>query len=129
MQCEYPGRFELCDSRQRPTPVLLRRAARRGQPSVEILFAAVTDHELPPTLDGINVRTDSSRLNQFVITSGTSSYRVHARSMQVHEAAQIYGRALPLARFAFGARMLWMLLLWSARFSWGQSLIRRLRAR
>ena len=53
--------------------------------------------------------------------------RVAARSLQVHETARIYGRGVQLARFPFAQRILWTLLLWSARFAWGQGLIRRLR--
>lgn len=125
MQQEFPGRFEVFDARARGGSVRLERRARDDAPAVEVLFARVTRHDLPERLDNVVVDTEASE-SGFRLGSGAANYHVAARSVQVHEGAHIYGR-LPLGRFALSQRLLWSLLLWSARYPWGQALIRRLR--
>jgi hypothetical protein len=125
MRYEFSGRFETIDSGARPGDLSLRRAARHDAPELELHFAAVSSHDLPWSLDGIVVEQKGPGL--VGVRSAGNNYRVAARSLQVHETARIYGRGVQLARFPFAQRILWTLLLWSARFAWGQGLIRRLR--
>jgi hypothetical protein len=125
MRYEFSGQFETIYSGARPGELSLRRLARNHVCGLELHFAAVSTHDLPWTLDGIVVEESGPGL--FAIRSAGTNYRVTARSLQVHETARIYGGAVQLARFPVSQRILWMLLLWIARFSWGQSLIRRLR--
>ncbi|HEY7379049.1 MAG TPA: hypothetical protein VH542_10230 [Steroidobacteraceae bacterium] len=125
MRQEFPGRFEVTDVRAPRGSVRLERRARRDAPAVEVLFARVTRHDLPERLDNLAVDTEASD-SGFLLRSGAANYHVAARSVQIHEGARIYDR-LPLGRFALSQRLLWSLLLWSARYSWGQALIRRLR--
>jgi hypothetical protein len=125
MRYEFFGQFETVYSSARPAELSLRRLARDQVGGVELHFASVSSHDLPWTLEGIVVEENGSGL--FTIRSAKSNYRVAARSLQVHEAVRIYDRALQLARFPLSQRILWMPLLWSARFGWGQALIRRLR--
>jgi hypothetical protein len=125
MQQEFPGRFEVFDARAQGGSVRLERRARAEAPGVELLFARVASHDLPARLDGLVVDTDVSRAG-FRVRSGAANYHVAAQSVQIHEGVRIYDR-LPLGRFPFSQRVLWNLLLWSARFSWGEALIGRLR--
>jgi hypothetical protein len=125
MRYEFTGQFETVYSGARPGELSLRRLQRNHVPGLELHFAAVSSHDLPWTLDGIIVEENGPGL--FGIRSARANYRVAARSLQVHEGARIYGRAVQLAHFPFSQRILWTLLLWSARFNWGQNLLRRLR--
>jgi hypothetical protein len=125
MRYEFPGQFEIVDSGARPGVVSLQRRARHGASGLELNFAAVSSHDLPWSLEGVAVEEKGPGL--FGIRSAGNNFRVAARSLQIHESARIYGRAVQLARFSVSQRILWMLLLWSARFAWGQSLIRQLR--
>lgn len=125
MRYEFSGRFETIDSGARPGDLSLRRRAHRDAPELELHFAAVSSHDLPWSLEGIVVEEKGPGL--IGVRSAGTGYRVAARSLQVHESARIYDRAVQLARFPFSQRILWTLLLWSARFAWGQGLIRRLR--
>lgn len=125
MRYEFAGQFETVSSGARPGELSLRRLRRNHVCGLELHFAAVSSHDLPWTLDGIIVEETGPGL--FGIRSARATYRVAARSLQVHETARIYGRALQLVRFPFSQRILWMLLLWSARFTWGQNLLHWLR--
>jgi hypothetical protein len=125
MQQEFSGRFEVFDARAQGGAVRVERRARGNAPGVELLFARVTTHDLPARLEGVVVDTAPSN-GGFRLHSGAANYRVVARSVQIHEGARIYDR-LPLGRFSFPQRLMWNVLLWTARFSWGQALIRRLR--
>jgi len=125
MQQEFPGRFELFDARARGGGLRLERRSRGTGSRVEILFACVTTHDLPASLDGVAVASAASGAG-FRVRSGAANHHVAARSVQIHEGASIYDR-LPLGRFSFAQRLLWSVLLWIARFSWGQALIGRLR--
>ncbi|HZF26118.1 MAG TPA: hypothetical protein VEZ88_07635 [Steroidobacteraceae bacterium] len=127
MQQEFSGRFEVVDAGAGSGGLSLERRARRDVSGIALLFADVASHDLPRQLDGVAVDAAASASGSFSVRSGVANYHVAARSLQIHESAQIYAHALPLARFPFSQRVLWTLLLWSARFSWGQSLIRRLR--
>lgn len=127
MTFQHHGRFALIDSGRRPAAVVLRRLPRDNAAALEIVFARVTHHDLPAVLDGLAVRETRRGDQEYLVSSAGRDYRVHARSLSIHESATIYGRVLPLARFALKRRLLWMFLLWSARFAWGQALIRRIR--
>lgn len=126
---EHPGRFILVDAAQRPGPILLRREPQGGEPAIEYRFAHVTEHDLPPTLNGISVREYGFTDREWLVSSAGRDYHVQARSLQIHEGVSIYGGALPLARFAPMQRALWTLLLWVVRFGWGRALIRWVRSR
>jgi hypothetical protein len=125
MRYEFSGRFETIDSGARPGDLLLRRRARHAAPQLELHLAGVSSHDLPWSMDGVVVEEKGPGL--IGVRSGDNNYRVAARSFQIHETARIYGHAVQLAHFPFSQRILWTLLLWSARFAWGQGLIRRLR--
>ena len=56
MTFDHPGRFTLLDAGSRPGCLVLRRDPQDSEPAVEYLFANVTRHDLPPSLNGINVR-------------------------------------------------------------------------
>ena len=125
MTFRHDGRFSLIDPGTRPAAVVLRHAASRAGQRVEAVFGRVTQHELPALLDGIVIRAGAP----FVVSSAGRDFRVHAQSLRIHEGAALYGRVLPQARFPLRKRLLWTALLWSARFRWGQALIRRARGR
>lgn len=128
MTFRHDGRFALIDSGSRPAAVVLRHVPARGEQRIEAVFGRVTQHELPWTLDGIAIRTDASpERMRFIVSSGGRDYSVHAQSLRIHEGAALYGRVLPLVRYPLRQRLLWTVLLWCARFAWGQALIRRLR--
>ncbi len=127
MTFQHPGCFSLIDSGRRPAAIVLRRSPRGDEAAIEVVFARVTHHDLPTILDSIVVHESRSGERVYLVSSAGRDYRVHARSLRIHESTVIYGRALPLARFALHQRLLWTLLLWSARFAWGQALIRRIR--
>jgi hypothetical protein len=129
MTFDYPGRFTLQDSGRRPGGLVLRRDPQDGEPAVEYLFAHVTQHDLPQSLNGISVREFGFTDREWLVSSGGRDYRVGACSLQIHEGAAIYGRVLPLARYSSIRRALWTVLLWMARFGWGQALIRWARTR
>ncbi|HKE45850.1 MAG TPA: hypothetical protein VKB41_15065 [Steroidobacteraceae bacterium] len=125
MQQQFPGRFDIESGAHAGVLRMERRAGREGA-ALALLFAGVSSHNLPARLEGVSV-DDAPSNGGFSVRSGEVNYRVAARSVQIHEAAKIYDRALPLARFRFSQRLSWSVLLWCARFSWGQNLIRRLR--
>lgn len=127
MPQRFPGRFVLIDSGRRPGAVALRGAVRAGERAAEILFIGVTRHELPGSLDEVDIRGDGSKAGGYLVGCAQGHYRVQAGSLQIHEPATIYGRALTLARFGLERRLLWTVLLWGARFAWGRALMRRLR--
>ena len=128
MTFRHDGHFALLDPGSRPAAVVLRHAPLRGGQWIEAVFGRVTQHELPPKLDGIAIRTDaSSGPTRFIVSSGGRDYAVNAQSLRVHQGAALYGRALPLARYPLRQRLLWLVVLWCARFEWGQELIRRIR--
>ncbi len=129
MTFQHGGRFSLIDPGARPAAVVLRHAPRHSGTTVEVVFARVTEHDLPLALAGITIRTDPQHERVFVVASAGRDYRVHAQSLRIHRGAPLYGPVLPQARFAFRKRLLWASLLWSARFGWGQALIRRIRGR
>jgi hypothetical protein len=129
MTFEQPGRFILVRPGQPADAILLRREPRDAEPAFEFLFARVTQHELPATLNGVSVREYGFTDREWLISSAGRDYRVQARSLQVHEGASIYGSILPLSHFATRQRLLWTVLLWLVRFGWGRSLIRWIRAR
>lgn len=127
MPFRFPGRFVLIDSGRRPGAVVLRGVVRARERPVEILFLRVTAHDLPATLEGVEVRDHGPEHAYSVSSAGGGDYRVQAATVQCHEPATICDRVLTLARFRPGQRLLWTVLLWSARFAWGQALIRWLR--
>ena len=126
MRHEFSGQFDVLDSGVRPGVLVLQRHEADGR-DVELLFAAVSAHDLPRALGGVVLDDTASRDGVFNIRSGAANYRVAARSVQVHERVPIYGQAIRLARFPVWQRLLWILLLWSARYGWGQWLIARWR--
>jgi hypothetical protein len=128
MTFRHDGCFALIDPGSRPAAVVLRHARARGEEWIEAVFGRVTQHELPPTLDGIAIRADADpgRM-RFIVSSGGRDYAVHAQSLRIHEGAALYGRVLQLPRYPLPQRLLWTVLLWCARFDWGQALMRRLR--
>ena len=71
----------------------------------------------------------SDRSRRFEFSERGRHWEVQARSLQVHETVDLYGRAIALPRYALRQRLLWSLLLGLARFNWGQALIRRLTSR
>ncbi len=117
----------MLDSGARPGELVLKRQEGRDDPGVELLFAAVSRHDLPRELAGVALNDAASPDAVFDIRSASTNYHVVARSVQVHETVRIYGRAIHLARFPISQRLLWMLLLWSAKYGWGQRLIARWR--
>jgi hypothetical protein len=127
MRYDFSGRFEVLDSGVRPGELVLKRQEGRDGPGVELLFAAVSRHDLPRELAGVALDDAASLDGVFELRSGSANYHVAARSIQVHETVRIYGRAIQLARFPISQRLLWMLLLWSVRYGWGQRLIARWR--
>jgi hypothetical protein len=127
MTFRHDGRFALLDPGSRPAAIVLRHAPARDVERVELVFGRVMLHDLPSSLDGVAVRSDAPGL--FVATSAGRDYRVHAQSLRVHHGTALYGRVLPLARYPIRQRVLWTVVLWCARFAWGQALIRRLRRR
>lgn len=129
MTFDYPGRFTLLDAGSRPGSLVLRRDPQDGEPAVEYLFAHVTRHDLPSSLNGISVREFGFTDREWLVSSAGRDYHVQARSLQIHERAAIYGRVLPLAHYSSTRRVLWTVLLWVARFGWGSALIRWARAR
>jgi len=129
MTFEQPGRFSLLHPGQPPGAILLRRDPHDGEPAFEFLFARVTQHNLPATLNAISVREYGFTDREWMVSSAGRDYRVQARSLQMHEGVSIYGRVLPLPRFAATQRMLWTVLLRLVRYDWGRALIRMIRAR
>lgn len=129
MTFDHPGRFTLVDSGRRPGCLVLRREPQDGEPAVDYLFAHVTQHDLPQSLNGISVREFGFTDREWLVSSAGRDYHVHARSLQIHEGVSIYGRVLPLARYSSTRRALWTVLLWLVRFGWGRALIRWARAR
>lgn len=127
MRHEFPGRFDVLDSGGRPGELILRSRKNGQGHGVELRFAAVSSHDLPRELTGITLDDAAVSGRVFTIRSSAANYHVAARSVQVHEAVAIYGRAIRLARFPVSQRLLWLLLLWSARYGWGQRLIARWR--
>jgi hypothetical protein len=127
MTFRHDGRFLLIDPGRRPAAVVLRHAPARVEQGVEVVFGRVTQHDLPGLLDRIVMRTPAASGMPFVVSSAGYDFAVHAQSVRIHTGVSLYGSVLPQARFPLGQRVLWMLLLWSARFRWGQALIRRLR--
>ncbi len=128
MTFRHDGRFSLIDPGTRPAAVILRHEPARTEQRVEVVFGRVTRHELPAVLEGIVILTGAAGdRGLFVLSSGPRDYRVHAQSLRIHAGVALYGRVLPQARFPLRQRLLWTVLLWSARFSWGQALIRRAR--
>jgi hypothetical protein len=100
---------------------------------VRLQFNAVELHNLPSSLDGVNVaRANGSggeTQSAFQLTSSGRTFQVKARSLQIHERAVLYGNVITLPKFRFTQRALWTLLLTMARFEWGRSVIRRLTQR
>jgi hypothetical protein len=127
MTFRHDGRFALIDPGTRPATVVLQHAPARSAHRIEAVFGRVTQHELPDALDGIVIRVHNATGMPFVVSSAGRDFSVQAQSLRIHEGVALYGGVLPQARFPFGQRMLWTLLLWSARFRWGQALIRRVR--
>ena len=123
MRHEFPGRFDVLDSGVRPGELILRSRKDDHGHGVELLFAAVSSHDLPRELGGITLDDAAAPGGVFEICAGTANHRVVARSVQVHEGVAIYGQSIRLARFPVSQRLLWILLLWSARYGWGQRLI------
>jgi hypothetical protein len=124
MTFQHHGRFELIDPGSRPASVVLRHA--RGERRIEAVFGRVTQHQLPAALDGVVIRAGDAP-QRFVVSSGGREYAVHAQSLRIHESVALHGRVLQLARYPLRRRLLWTVLLWCARFDWGQALIRRVR--
>lgn len=129
MTFQHRGRFSLIDSGTRPAAVVLRHMPGRVEQRVDVVFGRVMQHELPAVLDGIAIHTDVPRERGFVLSSAGRDYRVHAQSLRIHTGVALYGGVLPRVRFPLQQRLLWTVLLWSARFRWGQALIRRARGR
>ncbi|HSD75713.1 MAG TPA: hypothetical protein VLB75_13165 [Steroidobacteraceae bacterium] len=127
MTFQHDGRFSLIDPGTRPAAVVLRHAPARSEGRVEAIFGRVAQHDLPAVLDGVVIRTQAARGMPFVVRSAGRDFSVHAQSLRIHAGVALYGGVLPQARFPFTQRVLWALLLWSARFRWGQALIRRMR--
>lgn len=128
MTFEHHGRFELIDPGSRPAAIVLRYVPARAQQWLEVVFGRVRQHELPAALEDIAIREQAAPAEKlFVVSSGGRDYRVRAQSLRIHAGAALYGTVLPLARYPLRKRMLWTLLLWCARFDWGQALIRRVR--
>jgi hypothetical protein len=128
MTFEQPGRFNLLQPREPAGAIVLRREPHDGEPAFEFTFARVTQHDLPAALNGISVREYGFTDREWLVSSAGRDYRVQARSLQMHEGVSLYGRVLPVARFAARRRLLWTTLLWLVRFGWGRTLIRWIRA-
>jgi hypothetical protein len=125
MAFRHDGRFALRDPGSRPAAVVLRHAPARGEQWVEAVFGRVTQHDLPATLV---IRAPAAHeRTPFVVSSAGRDYGVHAQSLRIHSGAALYGPVLRLARYPLRKRLLWNVLLWCARFAWGQALIRRVR--
>jgi hypothetical protein len=129
MTFEQPGRFILLQPKQPAGAIVLRREPHGGEPAFEFVFARVTQHDLPATLNGVSVREYGFTDREWLVNSAARDYRVQARSLQVHENASLYGSVLPPPRLATRQRLLWKALLWLVRFGWGRALIRWLRAK
>jgi hypothetical protein len=122
----HRGQFSLIDPGTRPAAVVLRHASTHDE-RAEAVFGRVTKHDLPATLDGVAIRRGSPPDQSFVVSSAGRDYRVVAGSLRIHEGVALYARVLPQAHFSARQRLLWTVLLWAARFTWGQALIRRVR--
>jgi len=119
----YAGRFKV--TRQNTSVVL-----SRDQGALVLLFTDAIGGDLPaavehPKITELAARTDPERVT-FEIRSSANRWLLEARSLQVHERVELYGTAISLPRFALRERILWTLLLWAARFEWGQALIGKL---
>lgn len=121
----FTGRFNV---HSRHTSLVLECNGLR------LLFSAVERHDLPGSLEGVRVdrephAPDDRRLPRYEVTSGERQFTVVARSVQIHERAALYGNVISLPRFRLRQRLVWALLLFAARFEWGQALIRRVTGR
>lgn len=101
--------------------------------SRELLFIRPENQELPEQLQGVGVRELSQAApggqRRFELESGGRIWTLVARSLQIHERAQLYGNVIALPRFDLRKRILWSLLLRAARYRFGQALIRRVTGR
>jgi hypothetical protein len=82
--------------------------------------ADLTVRELGPAAPG-------SR--RFELSTAGWSETLVARSLQIHERADLYGKVIALPRFELRRRLLWSILLRLARYRTGQALIRRVTGR
>ncbi len=98
-----------------------------------LFFSGVADNVLPARLGSVRVRAapvaGADGRTQFEVMSDSGNWTVAARSLQVHERAQLYGKVIRLPRFELRRRLLWQLLLRVARYRFGQALIRRVTGR
>src|SRR5262245_19471022 len=131
MRIAYDGMFRVhAGAAGRMT---LRAAAR--EPVLEVLLSGVTLRDAPATLHGLHIEEETVQPDRgrgsvparFQVRSADGGQSFATASVQIHEHPVLYGRAIALPRFGLLRRLLWTVLLWLARFDWGQALIRRAR--
>ncbi len=118
----FAGPFEVSES---GSAVVLTRAGG----GLRLIFNGVDRHDLPARLDSVTLPRPAASSGAFRLSTVRSQHTLIARSVQVHERAALYGPVIALPRFPVSGRLKWTVLLWVARFEWGQALISRLTQR
>ena len=118
----FAGPFEVSES---GSAVVLTRAGG----DLKLVCNVAGAHDLPARLDGLTLQRAIAPDRAFRLSTSQGQHVLNALSVQVHERVSLYGTVIALPRFALGERLKWSLLLWVARFHWGQALIRRLTQR